>query len=219
MSKKKHKIDWLNHSLEFLVVIIGILIAFQLNKLSSERSQKQIIKTHLIQIDEETRFNKRSFENSIEYVETLISKFDTVFALLRKKEDYDRINKLSLELLKLGEVYVRNNSYLLLTETGDFKFMKDFDKKRDIVDIYEYYKWAGSVDEISINQYNSDFYPYLKENFDLVNGTVQKKEIYESKLFLNILGAYYSASQNRLQKYKDCLIEINKYLDKEKGKR
>jgi len=35
----KQRIDWLNHSLEFVVVIVGILIAFQLNKCSIERSQ------------------------------------------------------------------------------------------------------------------------------------------------------------------------------------
>jgi len=219
LNKKTYKIDWLNHSLEFFVVIIGILIAFQLNKCSSDKSQEQIIQTHLIQLNEETLFNKKSFEASIEYGETLLSKFDTIFTLINKEEDYARINKMSMELLNLGGVYIRKNSYLLLTETGDFKFIKNFERKQKVIDLYEYYKWVESFDEISINLYNLDFYPYVKENFDLVGGTVQKKEVYESKLFLNILGAYYRTSTSRVQKYKDCLTEINKYLDTEKEKR
>lgn len=216
MSKKRQKIDWLNHSLEFIVVIVGILIAFQLNKCSSEKEQKSTIDIHSSEIHKETQLNKTSFVNAIKYDEINIAKMDTLFTLLKKKEDYSRINRLSFELLSLGGVYIRKNAYQTLIETGDIRFMKNYEDKQRIVNLYEYYKWVESFNEISMNLYTSDYYPYLKNNFDLLGGSIQKEEIYTSKEFKNILGAYYRTSQNRLQKYKDCLVEINNYLESEK---
>ena len=216
MSKKKLKIDWLNHSLEFIVVIVGILLAFQLNTCSSEKEQKSTIDIHTTEILKETELNKTSFENAIAYDELNIAKMDTLFNLLRIKEDYAKINQLSFDLLSLGGVYIRKNAYQTLIETGDIRFMKNYEDKQRIVNLYEYYKWVESFNEISMNLYTSDYYPYLKNNFDLLEATIQNEEIYTSKEFKNILGAYYRTSQNRLQKYKDCLVEINTYLKSEK---
>ena len=44
----KKKIDWLNHGLEFIVVVIGILLDFQLNTWSEQRKQRLIIDEHFI---------------------------------------------------------------------------------------------------------------------------------------------------------------------------
>lgn len=215
MNTRRQKIDWLNHSLEFIVVIVGILIAFQLNKCSSEKEQKSTIDIHSTEILKETRLNKTSFENAIKYDELNIAKMDTLFNLLKEKDDYAKINQLSFELLSLGGVYIRKNAYQTLIETGDIRFMKNYEDKQRIVNLYEYYKWVESFNEISLNLYTSDYYPYLKNNFDLLEASIQEEEIYTSKEFKNILGAYSRTSKNRLQKYKDCLIEINKYLERE----
>ena len=213
MKIKGHKIDWLNHSLEFVVVIVGILIAFQLNKCSFENEQSLTIDIHSKEIIKETNLNKTSFENAIKYDELNLMKMDTLFKLLENKNNFIKANHLSLELLNLGGVYIRKNAYKILIESGDIRFMRNYEEKQNIVNLYEYYKWVESYNEISMNLYTSDYYPYLKNNFDLVKGSIQKDEIYTSKEFMNILGAYYRTSQNRLQKYKDCLVEINKYLE------
>jgi len=65
----KRKIDWLNHGLEFTVVIIGILLAFQLNTCSERRKDNKIVKTHLDQLIEETSLNKYYMKNGIKYSE------------------------------------------------------------------------------------------------------------------------------------------------------
>ena len=213
MKIKGHKIDWLNHSLEFVVVIVGILIAFQLNKCSFENEQSLTIDIHSKEIIKETNLNKTSFENAIKYDELNLMKMDTLFKLLENKNNFIKANHLSLELLNLGGVYIRKNAYKILIESGDIRFIRNYEEKQNIVNLYEYYKWVESYNEISMNLYTSDYYPYLKNNFDLVKGSIQKDEISTSKEFMNILGAYYRTSQNRLQKYKDCLVEINKYLE------
>lgn len=212
MNTKKKHIDWLNHSLEFIVVIIGILIAFQLNKCSAENQQEKTIAIHLEQIKKETEINKRFLESALKLGESNLAKIDTIFVLLNQKEDYIEINQLSIELLNLSGAYFRKNAYQNLVESGDIRFIKNFDTKQNIINLYEYYKWVESFDEISRNLYIQDYYPYLKNNFDLVAGNAQDKEAYQSQLFQNILASYSQTSKNKIQKYRDCLNEISRYL-------
>jgi hypothetical protein len=93
--------------------------------------------------------------------------------------------------------------------------MKDFKQKQKIINLYEYYKWIESVNEVSQDLYSADYYPYLKDNFDLLNGTIQPDEIYFSKVFKNILSSYKYTSKSRLERYQGCLQEIEKYLEDE----
>jgi len=182
MTKKKVKIDWLNHSLEFFVVIIGILLAFQLNKCSTDGQQKKTVDIHLEQIKEETKQNKKSLELALELGEQNLSKLDTVFMLLYQENDYHKINLLSMELLNLGGSYLRKNAYQTLVESGDIRFIHKFKVKQKIINLYEYYKWVEAFDEISTTVHLQDYYPYVKNNFDLIGGKIQEEEIYQSKL-------------------------------------
>lgn len=43
----KQKIDWLNHGLEFAFVLVGILIAFQLNNWSIKNDEKDLVNLHM----------------------------------------------------------------------------------------------------------------------------------------------------------------------------
>ena len=213
-SKIKGKnIDWLNHFMEFIVVIIGILIAFQLNQCSIERERQRLVDTHLEQIVKETQVNKEFFNQAIQSTETNLSKLDTLFRLIEQRDNIPKINLLALELLNLGGIYIRKNAYLSLTEAGDFKYIQSFDRKQAIINLYEYYEWVESFNEMSMLLYRNDYYPYLQAHFDIMKGTVQEEDIYFSKSFKNILSAYYRTSQNKLQKYRDGLAEIEAYLE------
>lgn len=214
MKKQRNRIDWLNHGLEFFVVIIGILLAFQLNKCSSENQKNKTITTHLEQIVQEAKINKASLESALEVGQLNMVKMDTILALLNRGEDYDRVNRLSFELLNLGGTYFRKNAYQNLVESGDIRFIKDFTTKQQVINLYEYYKWVESFDQISRSLYMSDFYPYVKNNFDLIAAQTQEADVYQSKLYKNIIASYKRTSANRVQKYQECIDEIDKYLEK-----
>lgn len=207
---KLAKVNWLNHFLEFLVVLIGILLAFQLNKCSIENSQDKIIKTHLIHIRQETEFNLDRIDGSIFLAETNLHKLDTLLQLINSKKDFQKINRISFDLLNIGSLFFKKNAYTSLIETGDIRFIRDLNKKQDIIGLYEYYKWVDSFEKLLANDYSNDYYPYLKENFDILNNKVQDETIYTSLKFQNILSAYKYHLGNKLKKYKDCKAEMEK---------
>ena len=209
---KKREIDWLNHGLEFVVVIIGILLAFQLNECATDSAERKTVNNHLEEIQSETEYNANALRVSINQAESTISKLDSILVLIHEDSDYDLINKLSIDVLNLGGTYFRKNAFQNLIESGDIRFIEDFKTKQRIINLYEYYKWVESFDEISRTLYMEDYYPYIRNHFDLLSGTPQDESVYQNKLFKNIVGAYRRTSANRLQKYRDCQDEIQEFL-------
>ena len=183
-----------------------------MNKCGTENEQAKTINMHLSQIKDETEFNKYFLKKGIKDTKSNLAKLDTIFMLISEKKGTPKINLLSIQLLSMSGVYIRKNAYLNFIESGDIRFMKDFKQKQKIINLYEYYKWVESFNEVSQNLYSTDYYPYLKNNFDLLNATTQPDDVYFSPLYKNVLSSYNYTSENRLERYEGCLKEIEKYL-------
>lgn len=212
MVGRRFNIDWYNHAIEFLVVIVGILLAFQINQCASHKQQSQIISNHLAQIKEETSMNKASLEASLDHTESMTRILDTLMDLVPTPDEYHAVNQLTVDLLTLGLSNFRRNAFENLTQSGDIRFMTDFESKKSIINLYEYYNYVESYDAISLNLYNRDFYPYLRDHFDLIGFEVQEKDVYTNKRFQNILAAYKTTNQNRIEIYRNCIDAMEEYL-------
>lgn len=206
-------INWLNHFVEFMVVILGILIAFQLSTCTEKKRQKVLIKEHLENIKAETAFNQRNIKAALELAESSKAKLDSLFIILPEDTALHTVNNFSLALLNIGGVYIKKNAYRSLTESGDIRYIHDFQLKNEIVNLYEYYGWVKGIDELHVNMYDKSYFPYILKNLDLVEGKMQSAEIYRSKDYKNILSSYSFFLINRIQKYKDCQQEMAEFLE------
>lgn len=208
------KIDWLNHFLEFIVVIIGILIAFQLNTCSIEKKQSEILDKHIANIIDETEFNHKRIKEEIGASQTLLNNIDSLISSIKQRKDIRSINGLSLQLLNFNNSYIKKNAYNSLVESGDIRFFKDFRKKDEIIQLYEYYRWAEGISEAALENYVTYYYPYVLENLDMVSGQAQDIEVYDNKKFLNILATYSYMMRNRLEKQKELAQKTSSFLGK-----
>lgn len=146
----RRKIDWLNHVLEFLVVLSGILIAFQLEKCSTANSQKETIENHMSYIIEETNFNLKSVSYGVELSKSSLSKLDSVISLIPDDGDLKIIKRLTFDLLEISALYFKKNAFTTLVESGDVRYIKDFETKSKTINLYEYYRWVEGLDKIAL---------------------------------------------------------------------
>ncbi len=211
--KQPKKIDWLNHFLEFIVVIIGILIAFQLNTCAVEKKQSKLIESHFTNILEETEFNRRNITSSISATNRLIGQIDSISTLIKEGQNLQQINGLAFQILSINITYFKTNAYSSLIETGDIRFINDFNTKNDIIQLYEYYNWAKGVEEVSLDSYSKYYYPYVLENLDLLEGKPQQLEVYSNKEFLNIVSSYRYMMASNLTRQEETLTQIEKFLE------
>ncbi len=208
------KIDWLNHFLEFIVVVIGILLAFQLNTCREGKKEDSLVKDHVTSVIEETQFNKTQINAGMKSSENLLVKVDTLLSITRSKNlDLVEAHRLSMELMSLDFMYLKKNAYNTLVETGDIRFMDSSQLQKDIISLYEYYTWLEGLDISTRTSYLENYLPYATENFDLVNYQAQTAEIYTNKLFRNYLAVYRYSLRYRLQKQKDLLEIVDEFLE------
>lgn len=208
----KTKINWISLFLEFFVVLIGILIAFQLTEYTEKKRRERNLETHINDILKETEYNQGNFRFAKSIADWNLKKIDSVLTLIQNDGALGEINRLSHDLLNYGGLYIRKNAYTSLIESGDMRFFKSFNERKSIVDLYEYYNWVQLVESLSSGSFAEDIMPYFKENFDLVNQTVQPKALYFNKRYLNVLATYRMSIVQKMQKYEDCQEIIEKYL-------
>lgn len=206
------KVKWKNHIREFIVVVFSILLAFQLDRCSDSNSQQKLIKSHLDYLKEETELNSINLKYALKYSKINLNKLDSIISFASQKQNVELINKLCFDILDAGYLYIRKNAYNSLINSGDIRYLKSFKKKKEIINLYEYYSWTESIDEACRITYSNDFLPYVKENFDLINKSIQKDSIYYSKKFLNALSTYRFSLKLKIKKFQECEKEINTFF-------
>lgn len=208
------KIDWLNHFLEFIVVVIGILLAFQLNTCREDKKEQALVSSHAENVLEETLFNQKQIQAGMNTSEMLLHKLDSLITITSKESfSIEQAHILSMELMALDYLYIKKNAYNSMVETGDIRFMTNTQMQTDIISLYEYYKWLEGVDMSTRTAYLNNYLPYATENFDLVTSKPQAATIYSNKLFRNHLSVYQYSLRFRLQKQKDLLVVVNNFLE------
>jgi hypothetical protein len=206
------KINWPNLIAEFLVVLLGILIAFQLNTCAVNKKQEQTVENHLTYLKKETTFNKSNIEKGIDFLKANLQKVDSLITLIQTNGDVTLMNTLSFDLLNYGSAYLQKNAYNSLITSGDIRFINNFNLKTKTINLYEFYTWVELDDKIGVDAYTKNYFPYVHNNFDLLTATPQSKDLYTTKEFKNILGTYRYSLKKRITKYEDCLTQINNYL-------
>lgn len=214
----RNKIDWLNRSLEFTVVLAGILIAFQLNRCSENTTQNELIGNHLEYIELECQENEKKLDLFGKQIEDQIKHCDSLLLEITKGKSPLRIRNLSTRLLDMRNAELSSNAYEVLTQSGDIRFLKDYEVKRQIISMYDSFKKVDNINQSNQNLYDSHFYPYLKSNFDLVSWnsfetkSKQDEKSYYSQEFANTISTYRYLLIAKLRIYSKEKETIKEYL-------
>jgi len=216
---KKGKIDWLNHGLEFFVVLIGILIAFQLNKFSESNVEQKLLRSHKESIKLECIANADILESAIVHVDMQIKYCDSLLAEIVRRDQIKSIRSYSTRLLDMRNVELKRNAYQVLTQSGDIRYMEDYEQKRSIISMYDGFNRINRINQSNQKLYDNHFYPYLKSNFDLVNwryidiNSKADEEKYYAKEYGNTISTYKYLLSAKLDVYKEEYEVIQRYIE------
>ena len=215
----KGKIDWLNHSLEFLMVLVGILIAFQLNTCSDRRSKAKLIDNHLSQIKAECQENKDRISVSISQIDQQIHHCDSLLTLIKQAKDPVEIRNQSTKLLDLRNVDLKRSAYKVLVASGDIRYLDDYEMKKDIISLYEGFEKVEQINQSHQNLYDRHFYPYMKSHFDLVNWdgvriySEAEEKVYYAREFANTVSTYRFLLLAKRRIYQERESRLEAYLE------
>lgn len=213
----KRTIDWPNHLISFVLIVLSILMAFQLEKCSSDRKEDKLVDAHFFEIVEETRYNKQNLADLIDKLTDDQRQLDTLLQMIHAEDgDPGIINPLVFKMMNVGGLYIKKNAYASFTESGDIRFVDDFDKKTSLVQLYEYYKLAEGQNQLLIESFNERYFKHVAENLDLYRATPQPIESYQDRAFVNSISSYRYFLFTCLRTYKQCLGYMDEFI-KENG--
>ncbi|SEQ17602.1 hypothetical protein [Neolewinella agarilytica] len=209
----KPKIDWPNHLISFVLVVLSILMAFQLEKCSDDRREDKLVEAHVKEIVEETRYNKSNLVNLIDKLKDDQFQLDTLLQLIHsEEEDLQRINNLVFRMMNVGGLYLKKNAFVSFTESGDIRFVDDFEEKTNLVQLYEFYKLAEVQNQLLVESFNERYFKHVSEKLDLYRARPQPIENYRDRVFINSISSYRYFLTSCLRTYERCLGYMDKYI-------
>lgn len=126
---------------EILIVIVGISIAFSMNKWADNRKDESTRKQYLENIKNDITIDKDNLSNNLIEIGTKIQALNGILPLINT-ENPEKIKSQTkiFSVFSLVEFYPKDITYQTMINSGDFKLIDDFELKTAIETHYASYK-------------------------------------------------------------------------------
>ena len=134
------KINWQYTFGEILIVIIGITIAFSMNKCADDKKNNELKIQYLKSLKNDIEFDKEQLNSNIEALNSKLKDAELILPYLNS----DSINKMHIvgkvfNIINLSHFTPKDVSYQTLINSGDFRLINDFELKTAIETHYSEY--------------------------------------------------------------------------------
>lgn len=126
---------------EILIVIVGISIAFSMNKYADNKKDKALKKQYLSNIKSDIETDKKNLEANFEAIGAKIKNLTELLPLINtdSPEKAKNISKM-YSVFSSTDFFPKDVTYQTMINSGDFKLIDDFDLKAAIETHYSNYK-------------------------------------------------------------------------------
>ena len=187
--------------IEFILVIVGISIAFWLNELAEDSKKDELEMQYLQDL-------KEDLMEDIELLDylTLLNQ-DKADKLSRALSYYvDPDIKLNLDSVttyagvigNLNMFQPNNFTYVSLKQSGDFKIIKAHDIRKTLVKLYSSYETVDLEQKNLMQALDDHYYPEYFKNYEMISGKVVNKQFFEGPYLSNFLAFSYNQTNNIL---------------------
>jgi len=191
MRKIFSSFNWKDHLINFIVVIVGVTIAFQLSNRKEKSDQRQLERNSLESIVLDLDDDIYHLEQSTDTIKILKSRLEYFVAnLYQKKVNRDSlIDLISIQYVQ-SPFIPRDNTYQSLLTSGKLDVIDDFELRKQLTQLYHgYYQSIKLIDQLSAQQKNELILPYL---MTLDHGNPGSINVYEpSFVNSNSYSLYY----------------------------
>ena len=144
---------------EIVLVVIGILIALQINNWNQSRLDHIEGRNYLLRIDEDLKKDTTFLTTEIKASKRESDSLTLFLKLIHKKQDshIDFIRLLSLTNWNPRNVLIQDNTFLEMNSSGKFDLIKSVELKKEILEYYAFRDYVFNHIEVT-----------TKHGFDLV---------------------------------------------------
>jgi len=208
------KVNWQYTFGEILIVIIGISIAFSMNK-CAENSKNEVQKhQYLINLKNDVISDKITLEQNAIEIEKKIKTADEILPKLNTDApDKMMIVGKIFSIVNLTDFTPKDNTYQALINSGDLKLIDDFETKTAIEKHYSYYKNMQKsylrMENIQ-KEYVGNYFIYHTDFDDFRN---KKFGFKDEKLLKNIIMSMRGSFDIKLTATKEGIVSCDSLIN------
>lgn len=181
-----------HYILEFIVVVLGISIAFMLDRWRDSNQKNELRITYTKQLIKDIEFNKSVIDSMLVINErSLLQVKETAKLLREKKEAEINIQYTIYALLSLQNVTIQTSSYESIKSSGNLELFSHAETQYALTNMFSIYAVVLDVNEI-YNTYNHNYImPFLHGNFDFLERMKPVSKFNPNSVeFKNIISGY-----------------------------
>ncbi|KYG75419.1 DUF6090 family protein [Roseivirga echinicomitans] len=224
----KSKINWQNHFIELLVVVIGISIAFGMENWAEKRRDRETQINYLTSLRDDITNDNTELNHILDSSKVLSRNIDFLMRFVYASGP--------LEDLKYGHITstyaapyfnAKDGTYHSLVNSGSLDMISNYKLRASITDLYNFhYDEISKADDFIHDLVNGQIYPYMIENIQFGSVQFGQNEILDDRPLKNnkvrnMIGSYTNLLKERdaiygltSNKCDSLLIEINSELAK-----
>ncbi|MBO3697825.1 hypothetical protein [Roseivirga sp. E12] len=214
--RNNRKSTFKDYFIEFIIVILGITIAFWLSNLGEAKKERALEAQYIVDLRSDLQKDADYLSTSIESNKRklrLLSKAISFFQRQESNLTYDSMPTYG-DLIGNYNFFEPNEStYLSLQQSGDFKVFKNKDFKKALIELYrsydlierEHINLAGALDD--------NFYPQFMSSYDFINNEIIHVDYFKTPLFRNFVGFTMNETSLLNRYYENAKTRIDRILE------
>jgi hypothetical protein len=205
MALEKNKLY--EYLFEVIVIFVGITISFYVDNWKQSNEENKLEIEYLNGFLQDLNLDQKNLEISVSSIEVVNnSSFKLLGGMARKEFEPDSFYFYTAKIIEMNDFKPTMHTYEEIRSNSHLKLIKDDFLRKQIIDLYEFYKHLDFVDALARKQQLEYYLPYITERIDQEawgivydNGSVTGNKAYvdDSRKLINDV------------KFKNCLINVN----------
>jgi len=205
---------------EIILVVIGILIALQINNWNQNNSNKKLERQYYSSMKSQLSEDLYKLNGEIYYNQDLLNKFTYAKELLiqKDKSKLDTLAKITLSMVYYADFRRKSNVYQTLVNSGEIKHLNNHNILEHLQSLEENYSYINRIEESNLTVIIFQVVPEIKEVVRIDPLKVENVEILFSYQFQNDIDLLIHLVIEKRDAYMQAQKEINttiELIDKE----
>ncbi|GAA4277764.1 DUF6090 family protein [Aquimarina mytili] len=195
---------------EILLVVIGILIALQLNNWNQNRSNNNVEIQYYKAIKDQLKEDLNSLKSEIDYNKNYLGEFSYAKDIIINN-DQSKINTLgtiTLEMIRYSDFRRKSNVYQTLVNSSEVKLLKNKNVVQKLQSLEEMYIYINRLESTHLSVILSQIVPEIKKTIRISPFKVEDHEAIYSYQFQNNFDLLIGLMKEKEDLYKQAENEI-----------
>jgi len=205
---------------EIVLVVIGILIALQINNFNQNQLDKVEEQNYYKNIKRQLNEDKNVLSSTIDYNNQFLEQFTYAINIIEKNDRsmVDSLARISINLLEFSDFHRQNNIYEAMVNSGEIKLLKNHQIIEKLQRLEEKYILINKLEDTHSKAALEFIVPSLISTLNVYNMSVENIELLYSYKHQNLFTLFVNLMNQKNEVYKntsDQISSLNDLIDEE----